>query len=243
MAKYIHEQADFKDLLLILEKETGIIPTLVEKDYWLMHVLYGLTKARYRFELKGGTSLSKGYHIIDRFSEDIDIYIHPEREFESIESDLKKSKDSHIRRRKEYYDHLAATIQIDGIVKVERDEDFDNTNSYKSGGIRLYYNSITEQIEGVKPGILLEAGFDSVTPNRPLTISSWAYERAAKSGIEIIDNRARGIKCYDPCYTFVEKLQTIATKYRKERETQTKEREEGKELTEMPNLMRQYYDV
>ncbi len=38
-----------------------------------MQVLYELTKHGFDFELKGGTSLSKGYKIIDRFSEDIDI--------------------------------------------------------------------------------------------------------------------------------------------------------------------------
>ncbi|MEA2882414.1 MAG: hypothetical protein QOH32_1670, partial [Bradyrhizobium sp.] len=42
------------------------------KDYWIMHSLYGLQKLGLIFELKGGTSLSKGFKIIDRFSEDID---------------------------------------------------------------------------------------------------------------------------------------------------------------------------
>jgi len=40
-----------------------------------MHVLYGLKQQGFQFELKGGTSLSKGYGIIHRFSEDIDIHI------------------------------------------------------------------------------------------------------------------------------------------------------------------------
>lgn len=234
MPSYLHEQPDFKDLLAKLEEETGIIPTLLEKDYWLMHVLYGLTKAGFTFELKGGTSLSKGYQIIDRFSEDIDIYIHPGKAYADIEANLLKSKDAHIRRRKEYYDHLTASIKIDGIVKVERDVVFDNTRTYLSGGIRLYYNSVTETVEGVKPGILLEAGFDNIVPNEPLTISSWAYDKAITiSGIDIIDNRAKDILCYHPGYTFVEKMQTIATKFRQEQET-------GEERG---NLMRQYYDV
>lgn len=233
MASYLHVQPDFKDLIATLSGETGILQTLIEKDYWLMHVLYGLTKAGYVFELKGGTSLSKGYHIIDRFSEDIDIYIHPEEGFADIEENLGKSKNSHVQRRKDYYDHLAVTIKIDGIVAVTRNVLFDNTHTYMSGGIRLHYDSVTEAVEGVKDGILLEAGFDNVTPNQPLTISSWAYDKAIEAGIEIIDNRAVDIKCYHPGYTFVEKLQTIATKFRQERET-------GEEKA---NLMRQYYDV
>jgi hypothetical protein len=73
-----------------------------------------------------------------------------------------------------------------------------------------------------------------VTPNSPVTISSWAYEKATQvPGIELIDNRAVDILCYDRRYTFVEKLQTIATKFRKESET-------GEVAT---NYMRQYYDV
>lgn len=41
---YLHERKDFADLLRIIEEETGIQAGLVEKDYWIMHVLYGLKK-------------------------------------------------------------------------------------------------------------------------------------------------------------------------------------------------------
>ncbi len=59
MAKpYLHERPDFADLLSILENEKGIKFQLIEKDYWIMHVLYGLKKQGFEFELKGGTSLS-----------------------------------------------------------------------------------------------------------------------------------------------------------------------------------------
>lgn len=77
MAKYIHQHPEFRELLGILADETGIQATLIEKDYWIMHVLHGLKLQGYDFELKGGTSLSKGYKIIERFSEDIDIHIKP----------------------------------------------------------------------------------------------------------------------------------------------------------------------
>ena len=45
-----------------------------------MHCLYGLQQLGLTFELKGGTSLSKGHKTIDRFSEDIDILIEPPAE-------------------------------------------------------------------------------------------------------------------------------------------------------------------
>jgi hypothetical protein len=34
---------------------------LVEKDYWIMQSLWGLQAQGFVFELKGGTSLSKGF--------------------------------------------------------------------------------------------------------------------------------------------------------------------------------------
>lgn len=135
--------------------------------------------------------------------------------------------------RKLFYNWLANTIRIDGIVSVDRDTAFDDLIHYRSGGIRLFYNSEIEQIEGLKQGILLEAGFDTITPNTRINISSWAYERAKKASIDIVDNRAAGIKCYHPGYTFVEKLQTVATKFRQEQA----------DIKRGPNFMRQYYDI
>jgi len=62
---YLHNHRNLPELLRILEEQTGIQSVLIEKDYWIMHVLYGLKKLGFDFELKGGTSLSKGYKIIE----------------------------------------------------------------------------------------------------------------------------------------------------------------------------------
>lgn len=118
-------------------------------------------------------------------------------------------------------------------MRVERDHEFDSPNGM-SGGIRLYYDPVTDIVEDLKPGILLEVGFDQVTPNQPVNISSWAFDKAKEtSSMAFIDNTARQIPCYDMRYTFVEKLQTIVTKFRQEMA-------DGKERK---NYMRQYYDV
>ncbi len=231
--KYLHELNEFPGLLRILEKELNIQAFLIEKDYWIMHVLYGLKKQGFEFELKGGTSLSKGFGIIDRFSEDIDIHIKPPGDGK-VNTNPKNTNTGAVKSRENYYDWLATKINIDGIISVQRDKQFDNTLTFSSGGIRLKYNSHALMEGGVKEGILLEAGFDTVTPNESRTISSWAYDKAAKTeGVDIIDNRAINIACYHPGYTFVEKLQTIATKFRREQETGIQNQ----------NLMRQYYDV
>ncbi|MEJ7823131.1 MAG: nucleotidyl transferase AbiEii/AbiGii toxin family protein [Chitinophagaceae bacterium] len=230
---YLHDRKDFKTLLEVVGGEMIIEPFLIEKDYWIMHILYGLKKQGFGFELKGGTSLSKGYKIIDRFSEDIDIHITPPPELQ-VEENPKKNKAAHIESRKKFYDWLTKEIKIDGIVSVERDTSFDNTETYNSGGIRLFYESKTEAVAGVKEGILLEAGFDTVTPNNKVTISSWAFDKAVMTAtVSINDNRAVDIPCYHKGYTFVEKLQTIATKFRQEKE----------DGMTRPNYMRQYYDI
>jgi hypothetical protein len=87
-------------------------------------------------------------------------------------------------------------------------------------------------MDGLKTGVLLEVGFDEVTPNQAKDISSWLYEYAAGK-VKIIENRAKDVACYDPGYTFVEKLQTISTKFRQQQSS-----------NEFPlNFMRHYYDV
>ena len=70
MLNYLHNHPEFKELLRAVEHQKKIDSSLVEKDYWIMHCLYGLQQEGFEFELKGGTSLSKGYGIIHRFSED-----------------------------------------------------------------------------------------------------------------------------------------------------------------------------
>jgi predicted nucleotidyltransferase component of viral defense system len=105
-SNYLHNHKAFPQLLRIVGDQMGILPALIEKDYWIMHVLYGLKKQGFNFEMKGGTSLSKGYKIIDRFSEDIDIYIHPPAAME-VEENPKKEKPKQIESRQKYFDWLA----------------------------------------------------------------------------------------------------------------------------------------
>lgn len=227
---YLHNHKDFADLLRIVGAEMNIDPVLVEKDYWIMHCLHGIQQMGMTFELKGGTSLSKGFGIIHRFSEDIDIRIDPPQEL-NVSTGRNHDKPAQVESRKRFYDWLAGSIRIDGILSVERDTAFDDAK-YRSGGIRLNYKEVNGTKSDLKQGVLLEVGFDDVAPNVPQDISSWAYDYAAPK-VEILDNRANGVLCYDPGHTLVEKLQTISTKFRKQQES-----------GDFPvNFMRHYYDV
>jgi predicted nucleotidyltransferase component of viral defense system len=67
----------FSDSLRAASQYLDIKLEFVEKDYWITLVLSRLAGSKYvdASVFKGGTSLSKGYNLIDRFSEDVDIAI------------------------------------------------------------------------------------------------------------------------------------------------------------------------
>lgn len=63
----------FKKLILLISNKVKIEPGIVEKDYYITMFLELLVKKEPQIVFKGGTSLSKCYHAIQRFSEDIDL--------------------------------------------------------------------------------------------------------------------------------------------------------------------------
>jgi hypothetical protein len=91
----------------IFEAEAARLGTLaryVEKDFWvccILDVLYnGLPRERPRILFKGGTSLSKVYGLIDRFSEDVDFTIFAEDLGFPGETELAAAKLSGKKQRK-----------------------------------------------------------------------------------------------------------------------------------------------
>lgn len=64
--KFLHQLPDVDELFRVIAKEhPSLDEGLIEKDYWIMHCLWGIQQQGYRFELKGGTSLSKAFGIIE----------------------------------------------------------------------------------------------------------------------------------------------------------------------------------
>ena len=56
----------------------GLRPAIIEKDYYVTEALRIIAQTiGEKTIFKGGTSLSKGWNLIDRFSEDIDIFLDP----------------------------------------------------------------------------------------------------------------------------------------------------------------------
>jgi hypothetical protein len=74
----LHEnQEEFKKLIQLASDELEIRQVYIEKDYWVTFVLKELSRSMFCGDVvfKGGTSLSKAYKLVDRFSEDIDLVL------------------------------------------------------------------------------------------------------------------------------------------------------------------------
>ena len=80
-------------LLNQLVRQTNFAPEIIEKDWWVTMTLKALfeTSCHEFLSFKGGTSLSKGWNLINRFSEDIDLSLH--HSFFGIESTNKSQRE------------------------------------------------------------------------------------------------------------------------------------------------------
>jgi predicted nucleotidyltransferase component of viral defense system len=71
---YLHEDKEtFKEVIEQVVENTGRAAAVIEKDYYVTMILRLLSQKFSNVVFKGGTSLSKGFKAINRFSEDIDI--------------------------------------------------------------------------------------------------------------------------------------------------------------------------
>ncbi|MDR6567470.1 nucleotidyl transferase AbiEii/AbiGii toxin family protein [Chitinophaga ginsengisegetis] len=74
----LHQSSDaFRDAVEATAQSLNLRPVFIEKDYWIVYVLKKLAASEFADKVifKGGTSLSKAYQCIQRFSEDIDLAI------------------------------------------------------------------------------------------------------------------------------------------------------------------------
>ena len=230
--KFLHQHPEFYTLIEALAVELGTYEIVVEKDYWVMHSIYGLQRAGYRFPMKGGTTLTKGYGLIDRFSEDVDVHSEPPSGLK-LPTRGRYRDQYHCQERRKYFDVLASKIQIQGMRTV-RDHNYDDPVCCEHGGILLEYDSHYADVSGaLKRGVLLEVGFETPFPTEPKDMTSWAFAAAMASGFDICDNRAMAVECYLPEYTLIEKIDAVTKKH-------WKFRRDG-----IPpiNYIRHYYDI
>lgn len=90
---------DKRDIIDRVQAENGLNRQLIEKDWWVTAVLRALFALPYseHISFKGGTNLSKCWHLISRMSEDADISI--DREYLGFEGHLSKTQISDKLRR------------------------------------------------------------------------------------------------------------------------------------------------
>lgn len=86
---YKNHSKEWKEIIETVAREIGRTELMVEKDTVQSMFLFELAKAELPFVFKGGTSLSKAYNLIDRFSEDIDLSMNRK----PTESERKASKE------------------------------------------------------------------------------------------------------------------------------------------------------
>ena len=73
-----HDPSMFEQVILRVSEDTGIEASIIEKDYYVTLFLQRIVAHQPNIIFKGGTSLSKCYKLINRFSEDIDLNIDTE---------------------------------------------------------------------------------------------------------------------------------------------------------------------
>lgn len=98
--KFVETPADVqRSTITKVQHECGMAEQSIEKDWWVSAVLRALFALPYSgaMSFKGGTSLSKCWHLIDRFSEDVDIAV--DREFLGYGGELSRTQVSDKLRR------------------------------------------------------------------------------------------------------------------------------------------------
>lgn len=87
-----NNKALFEQTILRVSEDTGIEASIIEKDYYVTLFLKRIVEQPPEIIFKGGTSLSKCYKLINRFSEDIDLNM--DTESHPTEGQRKKLKES-----------------------------------------------------------------------------------------------------------------------------------------------------
>ena len=95
----------------------GLLPVMVEKDFWVswtLAVLFAHPEFGTQLVFKGGTSLSKVFGVIGRFSEDIDLSVSPA--FLGISEESVEQADSRNKRTERMKELEAACIERERFV-------------------------------------------------------------------------------------------------------------------------------
>jgi hypothetical protein len=142
---------------------TGLPAIAIEKDWWVSLCLNASFSLPYSEHIvfKGGTSLSKGWDLIERFSEDIDLAI--DRNFFGFEGDISKTQIRKLRKQScefistEYLKDLTQTLTDWGaITECELFAQPVNDSDKDPQVIEIHYNSVVDTSEYLPQRVLIE---------------------------------------------------------------------------------------
>lgn len=148
---------------------TGLPSVAIEKDWWITLALNASFSLSYSKNIvfKGGTSLSKGWNLIERFSEDIDLAI--DRKFFGFAGDISKTQIKNL--RKQSCEFISTTF-LDDLTKILTEwkaidecklmaqliKDSDKDPQV----IEIYYNSVIDTSEYLPQRVLIEVSSRSL---------------------------------------------------------------------------------
>lgn len=208
----------------------GINRVAIEKDWWVTATLKALfqTDCHKALIFKGGTSLSKGFNIIERFSEDIDLAIG--HSFFGIAKTSKNQRDKLRKKAREYIHEILSSqldaqlkdmgitgYRIENITQVQ-----DKNNEWKAIDsdkdptvILLHYPSMVENpISYIPPRVKIEISCLSMDePTEERQIRSLIGETFEDEDSDVNSN----IRTVVPTRTFLEKIFLLAEEFQKEK--------------------------
>jgi hypothetical protein len=201
----LFQHDDFEQLAIAASEHfgsTGLSAAAIEKDYFVTEALR-LIAAEYgeKVIFKGGTSLSKGWGLIQRFSEDVDIFLDPEAFIPKLG---RRAIDRELERlRDKVAEHPGLTLVAE--------------ESKKSGGNgRDDYFAYLQRFPGaLRNRVLVEAGTASGRqPTEDIALESYAARFLRETGrsLDADDEATFTMRLLHFRRTFVEKLFTIHSK-------------------------------
>jgi predicted nucleotidyltransferase component of viral defense system len=226
MSKFTHLKEWFKlpnetQIRLFVEtsRQMGLPSSAAEKDWWVVHtlsVIFSMDCAN-ALIFKGGTSLSKGWNLIQRFSEDIDLVL--DREFLGFTGELSKQDIKKLRRKSFQFITEVFTEELrnkfaelgfnDVTVKYREVENHDQDPLI----IEIYYNKLTETDTYLKPGVLVEVGSRSL--KEPFTQRTFGTFVSQIYSDKPFTDKPITIPIVNPERTFLEKIFLLHEEFQK----------------------------
>ena len=136
-----------------ISKSMGMVSSAIEKDWWVVQTLRLIfeTDCADSLVFKGGTSLSKAWGLINRFSEDIDLAL--DRKFLGFEGDLSNQQIKKLRKASfayitdKFYPTLKTKFEETGLTNVEINITETTDSDQDPRIIEIFYPSVFESID------------------------------------------------------------------------------------------------